>query len=206
MNKVFGTIAIIAAIGGVAYAADVAARQSCDEIMAEINMLSDATDLSDADAARLGSLRGQYRRSCVKSAGNRVASRAGAVTPTAVSANDDAPAPTVLETARALRQQGCQTILDGIEKLKSDPTPDTAQIAELQAQYDADCTEKPAATAAAPEIDPERIAELIGAGFCADGTKPNRYGCCTGEKFTDLGNLVFACCPSDGGECFPPMN
>lgn len=46
----------------------------------------------------------------------------------------------------------------------------------------------------------------LDAGLCADGTSPNRFGCCTGEKFTDLGNLNFACCPDDGvSDCFPPI-
>lgn len=46
----------------------------------------------------------------------------------------------------------------------------------------------------------------LDAGLCADGTPPNRFGCCTGEKFTDLGDLNFACCPDDGvSDCFPPI-
>ena len=56
-----------------------------------------------------------------------------------------------------------------------------------------------------PEQDAARVAELIAAGLCADGTKPNKFGCCTGEKFKDLGDLQFACCKEDTDECFPPM-
>ena len=63
----------------------------------------------------------------------------------------------------------------------------------------------PEEIAAAATAEAQRIAELISNGFCADGTKPNKFGCCTGEKFTDMGNLEFACCPRDGGDCFPPM-
>lgn len=54
------------------------------------------------------------------------------------------------------------------------------------------------------EILEQQIANLE-AGLCADGTNPNKYGCCTGEKFKDMGNLEFACCPEEGGDCFPPM-
>lgn len=46
----------------------------------------------------------------------------------------------------------------------------------------------------------------LAAGLCGDGTKPNRFGCCAGETFTDLGNSVFACCPNKlSGDCFPPV-
>ncbi|MBP5707792.1 MAG: hypothetical protein J6W79_02225 [Alphaproteobacteria bacterium] len=46
----------------------------------------------------------------------------------------------------------------------------------------------------------------LAAGLCGDGTKPNRFGCCAGETFTDLGNAEFACCPNKlSGECFPPI-
>jgi len=46
----------------------------------------------------------------------------------------------------------------------------------------------------------------IAAGLCGDGTKPNRFGCCAGETFTDLGNATFACCPNKlSGDCFPPI-
>ena len=55
------------------------------------------------------------------------------------------------------------------------------------------------------ELTPEQVLANLDAGLCADGTKPNRFGCCTGEVFKDLGDTVFACCPEDGGDCFPPL-
>ncbi len=54
------------------------------------------------------------------------------------------------------------------------------------------------------EFSAEQVAQFIADGKCADGTNPNKYGCCTGETFKDLGDLVFACCNADG-ECFPPI-
>ncbi len=55
------------------------------------------------------------------------------------------------------------------------------------------------------EIDDERAANLAN-GLCGDGAKPNKFGCCDGEKFKDLGNLKFACCPKEGdGECHAPI-
>lgn len=57
----------------------------------------------------------------------------------------------------------------------------------------------------APVRSPEEAAALIESGFCVNGERPNKFGCCGDEKFTDMGNLVFACCPPDGGDCFPPI-
>ena len=34
---------------------------------------------------------------------------------------------------------------------------------------------------------------------------PDENGCCPGEKYTDMGDLGFNCCLSDGKTCFPPM-
>ena len=62
------------------------------------------------------------------------------------------------------------------------------------------------------EKTPEEIAaeqEVIEAnrakGLCDDGTKPNRYGCCDGEKFKEVSQMNFACCPKYGdGDCIEP--
>lgn len=40
---------------------------------------------------------------------------------------------------------------------------------------------------------------------CADGSAPDKNGCCPGEVYTDMGDLGFNCCPSGGGNCFPPI-
>jgi len=40
---------------------------------------------------------------------------------------------------------------------------------------------------------------------CDDGNRPDGNGCCTGEIFTDMEDGTYACCTSDGMECFPPM-
>lgn len=63
----------------------------------------------------------------------------------------------------------------------------------------------------APEIetvtlDPAVVQQNLDAGLCADGTKPNKYGCCTDEIFRDMGGMNFACCPKSGGDCFPPIS
>lgn len=41
--------------------------------------------------------------------------------------------------------------------------------------------------------------------LCYDGTAPDKNGCCTGETYTDMGDLGFNCCPDNGGDCFPPI-
>jgi hypothetical protein len=40
---------------------------------------------------------------------------------------------------------------------------------------------------------------------CSDGTPPDANGCCTGEVYTDMGEMGFNCCPEAGGDCFPPL-
>lgn len=57
-----------------------------------------------------------------------------------------------------------------------------------------------------PMIELEQELANLDAGLCADGSAPNKFGCCGDEIFKDLGNTVFACCPKDGGgDCFPPL-
>lgn len=63
-----------------------------------------------------------------------------------------------------------------------------------------------------PEKTPEELAAEAAAieenrakGLCDDGVKPNRYGCCAGEKFKEVSQMKFACCPREGdGECVEP--
>lgn len=40
---------------------------------------------------------------------------------------------------------------------------------------------------------------------CLDGTRPDKHGCCAGEVYTDMADLGFNCCPTTGGDCFPPI-
>lgn len=49
--------------------------------------------------------------------------------------------------------------------------------------------------------------EAAGAALllCDDGIAPDANGCCTGEIYTDMGEQGFNCCPSTGGDCFPPL-
>ena len=55
------------------------------------------------------------------------------------------------------------------------------------------------------EISAQQVKANLESGLCADGSKPNKFGCCGDEIFKDMGNTVFACCPKQGGDCFPPI-
>lgn len=51
-----------------------------------------------------------------------------------------------------------------------------------------------------------KIKENMANGLCGDGTKPNRFGCCAGERFKEVSQMKFACCPTTGdGECHEPL-
>ncbi|MDE6250978.1 MAG: hypothetical protein K2M34_05115 [Alphaproteobacteria bacterium] len=119
---------------------------------------------------------------------------------------------TVTVEISAAQQEMCERLPDAIG-MASDDARDT-----LQSTFDEYCNANVAAPDAVikttmmvlgpVETDEEkyaRMAENLDAGLCPDGTTPNKYGCCGDEVFTDLGNLEFACCPKDGGNCFPPV-
>lgn len=67
---------------------------------------------------------------------------------------------------------------------------------------------EPAVVEKTPEelaADQAVIEENRAKGLCDDGVKPNRYGCCPGEKFKEVSQMKFACCPKTGdGECTEP--
>ncbi len=86
------------------------------------------------------------------------------------------------------------------------------EVAEEREPEDAPAAESAPAPEQVPEKTPEELAaeqaqieENRAKGLCDDGTKPNRYGCCPGEKFKEVSQMKFACCPKTGdGECIEP--
>jgi len=40
---------------------------------------------------------------------------------------------------------------------------------------------------------------------CDNNMPPDAHGCCPGETYTDMGEQGFNCCPTAGGDCFPPI-
>ena len=207
----------------------VTARMDCKTLKAKIDELS-ANGKSD----ELSRFQLQYRKDCVVRAnGLRTSYRGGALPIASASADAEKSEP-VSETAEltvatntadvpdatetltveisAAQQEMCERLPDAIVTA-SDDARDT-----LQSTFDEYCNANVAAPDAVikttmmvlgpVETDEEkyaRMAENLDAGLCPDGTTPNKYGCCGDEVFTDLGNLEFACCPKDGGNCFPPV-
>lgn len=83
-----------------------------------------------------------------------------------------------------------------VEKVESKPK-------KVEKKEPVKTPEEIAAEAAEQE---RKIAENIANGLCGDGTKPNRYGCCEGEKFKEVSQMQFACCPKEGdGKCHEPF-
>lgn len=204
---------------GVAFAEDsmpqLVERKTCAEIKTEIDNLSFIENPDDAILAKLKQLQTQQRSNCVaKSAGRRRVIRnvptgaASQVADTVVLTSD------ALSEYLANKKSNCDKLNSEIEKLTmQNDVSASDMLASMRGVYDMDCETaanlKPETKPNVPEkTEDELNAEYdanIMAGLCGDGTKPNRYGCCTGETFKDLGNATFACCPAAGSMCFPPI-
>ncbi len=64
----------------------------------------------------------------------------------------------------------------------------------------------PEEVAAAEVVTEQQAAENVARGLCPDGAKPNKFGCCAGERFKEVATMQYACCPKDGdGDCFEPL-
>lgn len=222
MNKIIRTFFAGAAVitlpafaddapAGLPATPSVTQRTDCAAVQAEIDTLSALEEMDETQTARLDELKTIQRRDCVKRATGRRSNnvRVGAV-PIAAAAS--VPVVPVAVTAPVAEKDAIETFVAARDKicneLKSEMDKTTA--AEKQAQmkklYEENCAAIDLAALAKTEKTPEEIAALIEAGLCADGEKPNRFGCCAGETFKDLGNTVFGCCPDDGGECYPPIS
>ena len=188
----------------------VAARKTCAEIAAEIATLSAIENPTDENTAELKKLQTMQRSNCVaKSAGRRTVMRAAPM-PTQKPGDGATIKSDALSEYLANKKSNCEKLNNAIASANVDA--DT--LASMRGVYDADCVEKPLPDAepVAPEMSAEEWAKIVdanlAAGLCADGTKPNRFGCCTDEVFKDLGAEGFACCPKSGGVngiCFPPI-
>lgn len=192
------------------YAADVSERTDCSSIQARMNELSAITNPTEQQSEELTQLQTQYRNSCSKTASSRRTSgRVSTATATATTNTQDVIVETVVVTAKSVlddyiskRQNLCDNLKNNISTLSDAGTSDT-DLKPLQNQYTKDCSDIDKSTVV--EVDAETAAANVAAGLCTDGSKPNQFGCCEGETFKDMGNLVFACCPDDGGDCYPPI-
>lgn len=162
-------------------------RMSCFDINTKISELSAKEELDDDMIIELEKLKSDYRRKCMKSAGGR------------------------------------KTAAQGRSVINNDPIEETEVVEEVAEET----TEVEQVTVKEPDAKPKEqnkkenssggvpateeeirmFEELVNLdmGLCADGTKPNKFGCCTDEIFKDLGNNVYACCPKTGGDCYPPL-
>lgn len=217
MNKIrkyFSALIIACVMAGGAHAAAVSERASCADIQARINELSAIKAPTDAQSSELAGLQAQYRSDCSRSATGRRNTSTGRVSASSAVVAAAPAVTTVVETVvmtaqSALdeyltgRQNLCNELKSDIDTLVANGVSDT-DTEPLQNQYDADCNEIDKSKSV--QVDAETAARNVASGLCEDGSKPNQFGCCDGETFTDMGNLVFACCPDDGGTCYPPIN
>lgn len=196
-----------------AISADVSERMDCTEMQARINQLSAMETLDEAQSSELSSLQSQYRSNCSKSAsGRRTSASSRVATATATAATNENTVQvveTVIITSQSVLNDYLADRKSLCEGLKTDMDTLTAagvgstELQPLQSQYNNDCSNIDKSKIV--EVDAVTAAANVAAGLCTDGSKPNQFGCCEGETFKDMGNLVFACCPDDGGECYPPI-
>lgn len=205
----------------------VAARTDCAAVKSRIDELSKISAPDSAVTQELTTLQSTYRRDCAKNVAGRRSSGRSATNMVSADATADVSASggTVssgLTVSTALSQfytdknRICNNLSSNIASLTRGGAT-TQDLQPLIDRYHIDCMGenavaegKDAATSAEKskpvEIDIETATANVAAGLCTDGSKPNKFGCCAGETFKDLGNLVFACCPEDGeSDCYPPI-
>ena len=185
------------------------ARKTCAEIKFDMDALSAMENIDDVNAEKLKQFQVYYRANCLpKSIGRRTVARN---IPVIVKNTEPITTSDALSEYLANKKSNCDKLKSEIEKIETEKDDSKSDLlASMRGVYDMDCVEKTAKVADVnPEISEEEWAAQydanLAAGLCGDGTKPNKYGCCTDEVFKDLGNLKFACCPKTGGDCFPPI-
>ncbi|MDW2959003.1 MAG: hypothetical protein R8M37_04345 [Alphaproteobacteria bacterium] len=155
--------------------ASVVERVSCTDIQAQITELSAIEEPDEETQEELANLKATQRSKCMRSAGKRRA--------------------TVGRKALIAASEASTTTEEVVVEESVDDEPVKEETPE------AVIVEQPSA----PELTPEQVQANLDAGLCADGAKPNRFGCCADEIFKDMGGMVFACCPKSGGDCLPPI-
>ena len=107
-----------------------------------------------------------------------------------------------VQSARGRRVSSGQLAVSKAEDIEAGAAEEEIQVEEEAVAL----PDNPGADEVVSVISPEQELANLEAGLCADGSAPNRFGCCGDEVFKDLGDTVFACCPKDGnGDCFPPL-
>lgn len=189
---------------------NVAERMSCDDINARIIELTAVSEPDELVIDELTNLKAEYRRSCTKSARGRRNAAASRVV-----VNNSVPVVETFEVAEPQSEE--DTVVN--EDALSENIPADTDVVQENLQEEILVPEENDVTAEHIEAQQDTVSEEellkkeleqelanLDSGLCADGTPPNKYGCCADELFKDMGNMVFACCPKDGGDCFPPIN
>ena len=106
------------------------------------------------------------------------------------------------KSARGRRVSTSSRKIDVVEEetVVEDKEPEVEEVEEA-----VESVEEKVVKTVDPVAEAEKELANLDAGLCADGSKPNKFGCCGDEIFKDLGDTVFACCPKSGGDCFSPM-
>lgn len=185
-------------------------RKSCDQIATEIAELSAITE-PDADTIdALTKLKQQQRSLCQKRAGARgvAAKKARSLPLSSDESESKSDKDTDTDkTCETPDKNGCcpgEKYTD-MGELGFNCCPETGGDCFPPMAVSVSDAAPASETEPAPELTDEQRIENIESGLCADGTKPNKYGCCGDEIFKDMGNTIFACCPKSGGDCFPPI-
>ncbi len=160
--------------------ASVVERISCTDIQAQITELSAIEEPDEETQEELANLKATQRSKCMRSAGKR---RAAVGRKALIAASE---ASTTTE----------EVLVD--ESVEKEQPKQEAEKEEVVKEV---VVEEQTVS----ELTPEQVQANLDAGLCADGAKPNRFGCCGDEIFKDMGNAVFACCPKSGGDCLPPI-
>ena len=160
--------------------ASVVERVSCEDIKAQITELSAIEEPDEETQEELANLKATQRSKCMRSAGKR---RATVGRKALIAASE---ASTTTE----------EVLVD--ENVEKEQPKQEAEKEEVVKEV---VVEEQTVS----ELTPEQVQANLDAGLCADGAKPNRFGCCGDEIFKDMGNAVFACCPKSGGDCLPPI-
>lgn len=160
----------------------VASRLSCDDVKQRVAELREDVKSHPELKTELETMLARQRTQCAPRANRRPVHNYENVNPVMVI--DAVPVEEVVEE---------EVVVEQVEEKPKEPVKTPEEIA---------------AEEAAKKAEQERIiAENLANGLCGDGTKPNRYGCCEGEKFKETSHLQFACCPKEGdGECHEPIN
>ncbi len=162
-------------------------RMSCLDINTKISELSAKEEPDDDTIIELEKLKSDYRRKCMKSAGGRKTAAQGR----SVINNDPIEETEVVEEAAEET-----TEVEQVTVKEPDAKPKEQNKKENSSG---------GVPATAEEVKMFEELMNLEMGLCSDGTKPNKFGCCTDEIFKDLGNNVYACCPKTGGDCYPPL-